>query len=105
MYSRHSNTPRNEAQILHEQSGLAYHVCAELLGAFRRKDNRKLAIIAEKHLLTAAQNETLKDYGMTIFDCFADDLDVSGTDLAAAIFGDWNARLRSEIFLVTQQRA
>jgi tripartite-type tricarboxylate transporter receptor subunit TctC len=108
MNNRHGNNggqPRNEAQILHEQSGLAYHVCAELLGAFRRKDTRRLAIIAEKHLPTASQNETLKEAGLTIFDCFATLEGTFGTyqaDLSAAIFAEWNDRLGRELFLVAQ---
>lgn len=90
----------NFTQRMHDQSRLPYHICAELIRTSRSKDYRKLGILAEKHLLTGDESESLKEYGLTVQDCFVDDLDAAGKDLVQAIFNAWNERLGTGMFNV-----
>jgi len=89
----------DRAERMHEHSRLSRMTCVYIVSAFTSDDNRKLSVQAEKNLLTADQNESLKDRGLTVFDCIIGDFEVYDSGFVIEMFAEWNERLGDKIFL------
>jgi hypothetical protein len=97
--SHYNNGPRNDAQHMHDQTRLPLTVCSQLISASKRGDKRLLAILAEKYLLNGQQSETLKENGLTVFDCIdGEHFGTRSVEVAEAVLGDWNDYLSADIF-------
>jgi hypothetical protein len=87
------------ADRMHLHSRFPVGVCLQFLNAFYQNDNRKLAIVAEKHLLNGDQNEGLKERGLTIYDTIIGDVEAYDTGFVTAMFAEWNEVLGEKLFI------
>lgn len=88
---------------MHQHSRLTLHTTLQIVTAFFQSDNRKLAIQAEKHLLSADQNEGLKERGLTIYDCIIGEVEAYDTGFVTEMFAEWNERLGEKIFIIAPE--
>lgn len=88
-------------EAMSKHSGLSYITCKYLLTAARMNNLTRLAILAEKHLLTGPENEELKNRGLTVLDTLEGKFDYSydyGT--IDQLFNTWNDRLGESVFVI-----
>lgn len=90
--------------VMSRQAQLPYIVCNYLLSANRMNQPKRLAILAEKHLLTAEDNEELKSRGMTVYDALIGEYEDCTEWFVSILFQSWNARLGTNIFQVPEAK-
>jgi hypothetical protein len=80
------------------RSGLPLVQAHDLIKAFKNKDAKKLAITAEKFLITADQNEGLKERGLTVFDALEGGFGTKDEDFIYSMFNEWDNRLGEDVY-------
>ena len=88
------------AERMSRHAHLSFPVCMAILTAFYQNDNRKLAIQAEKSLLTGDQNEALKQRGLTLYDCIIGEVEDQDQGYVTAMFAEWNDQLGEKLFIL-----
>ena len=91
-------TDKKIAEHMSSVSRIPYTTASHFVGAFKSNNLVQLSILAEKHLMTAEQSETLKDNGLTVSDIVTNSYDVDSYAVAQWITREWNDALGYRIF-------
>lgn len=88
-------------EVISNNSGFSYILSNYFLSAARMRNTKRLAMLAEKHLLTGDENEELKRRGLTVLDALEGKFDVDyDYSTVNQLLDTWNARLGAEIFII-----
>lgn len=88
-------------EVISKHSGFSYILSNYFLSAARMNNLTRLAILAEKNLLTGDESEELKNRGLTVLDALEGKFDWEydyGT--INQLLNTWNNRLGAEIFII-----
>jgi hypothetical protein len=88
----------DRALQMSHNSGLSYIACQQILSAYRTDGTKRLAIVAEKYLITSDQNEEMKERGLTVFDCIENKFTIVDKNFVDNVREEWNNRVGQKIF-------
>ena len=90
-------TQKDQAERVSRRARISYIAATQILSAERQNNYRQLAIHIENYLVNGEQSETLKNMGLTIFDCLVGDYEWYNKPEVEGLIDDWNARLGEQV--------
>jgi hypothetical protein len=88
----------DRALNMSHHSGLSYIACQQILSAYRTDGTKRLAVVAEKYLITSDQNEEMKERGLTVFDCIENKYPITDRNFVDSVLNEWNNKVGQQIF-------